>query len=79
MHLSGILRTALAAILFTAVGISPCQNATANQVSYEGTLGAARIGLTVVVKGGNTIVAATTSTPNTSLTSRLPGPCSLAP
>src|SRR5271163_4969387 len=46
----------LAVTLFLALAKMMAQDAGgATQISYEGTLGSTRIGLTVVVKGGNTI------------------------
>jgi hypothetical protein len=48
---SGVI---LAIALFLAAGEAAAQDA-ANQISYEGTLGPARIGLTLVVKSGNMI------------------------
>jgi len=60
MRLSGIPCTTiqrffvpvLAALLFLTLSAAQAQDSGAAQISYEGNLGPARIGLTVVVKGG---------------------------
>src|SRR5271166_4470199 len=46
----------LTVTLFLAMAKAPAQDAgAATQMSYEGTLGSTRVGLTLVVMGGNTI------------------------